>query len=87
MPTVMAYHDIKDLEPWLASTIRAEKFAEIGVTNMRTFVSPDNPTKVGLLADVPDMDALMAALQSPDWGEAMVSDGVLPETVVLLVEA
>ena len=86
MPTVIAYHDVKDPESWLASTLRADKFAEIGVTNLRTFASPDYPNKVGLLADVPDMDALLAALQTPDWGEAMVNDGVLPESVVLLVE-
>jgi hypothetical protein len=87
MPTVIAYHEVKDRESWLASTMRAEKFGEIGVTNLRTFASPDNPNKVGLMADVPDMDALLAALQSPDWGQAMVSDGVLPEPFTLLVEA
>ena len=33
------------------------------------------------------MDALMAAMQTPGFGEEMESDGVLPETVVFLVEA
>jgi hypothetical protein len=34
----------------------------------------------------PDMDALLAALQTAKWGELMVADGVVPESVVLLVE-
>jgi len=86
MPTVMAYHDVKDLDHWLASPKRAEAFATIGVTGIRTFVDPQNPSRVGLLAEVPDLDALWAAMGSPEFGEAMANDGVLPETVVMLVE-
>ena len=37
--------------------------------------------------DVPDMDALMAAMQTEAMAEAMEYDGVLPETLVILVEA
>jgi hypothetical protein len=36
--------------------------------------------------DVPDMDALMAAMQTDAAAEAMAYDGVQPETVVILVE-
>jgi hypothetical protein len=36
--------------------------------------------------DVPDMDAMMAAMESTAAGEAMEYDGVLPETLVILVE-
>jgi hypothetical protein len=36
--------------------------------------------------DVPDMDALMAAMQSEAAGEAMAHDGVIPESLVILVE-
>ena len=39
------------------------------------------------MAEVPDIDALMEAMQSPEFGEAMQHDGVLPETVVILVES
>ena len=39
------------------------------------------------MADVPDIDALMEAMQSPEFGEAMQHDGVIPETVVILVES
>jgi hypothetical protein len=36
--------------------------------------------------DVPDMDAVMAAMETDGAAEAMAYDGVLPETLVLLVE-
>jgi hypothetical protein len=87
MPTVMAYHDVKDQDHWLASPRREEFFGPLGVTNIRTFVDPENATRVGLLMEVPDMQAVMAAMQTTGAAEAMASDGVLPETLVILVEA
>jgi hypothetical protein len=87
MPTVMSYHDVKDKDHWLASPKREEFFGPLGVTNIRTFVDPQNPTRVGLLMDVPDMDAVMAAMETEGAAEAMAHDGVLAETLVILVEA
>ena len=87
MPTVIGYHDVKDTDHWLASPKREEFFGPLGVTNVRTFVDPQNPTRVGLLMDIPDMDAVMAAMQTPEAAAAMEHDGVLPETLVILVEA
>jgi hypothetical protein len=87
MPTVMAHHDVKDQQHWLASGKRAEFFGPLGVTNIRTFVDPQNPTRVGLLMDVPDMDSLQAAMQSAAAAEAIEHDGVLADTLVILVEA
>jgi hypothetical protein len=87
MPTVMAYHDVKDKDHWLASSKREEFFGSLGVTNIRTFVDLDNPTRVGLVMDVPDMDAVMGAMETEAGADAMAYDGVLPETLVILVEA
>jgi hypothetical protein len=87
MPTVIAYHDVKDKDHWLASPRREEFFGPLGVTNIRTFVDPENPTRVGLVMDVPDMDAVMAAMETEAAADAMAHDGVLPETLVILVEA
>jgi hypothetical protein len=87
MPTVIAHHDVKDKDHWLASPKREEFFGTLGVTNIRTFVDPQNPTQVAVLMDVPDMDAVMAAMQTEAMSEAMAYDGVLPETLVILVEA
>ena len=60
----------------------------MGVTNIRTFVSPQDRSKVGVMLDVPDVNEFMSALQSPPPAviEAMDYDGVLPETLVMLVE-
>jgi hypothetical protein len=87
MPTIIGHHDVKDTEHWLASPKREEFFGPLGVTNIRTFVDPQNPTRVAVLMDVSDMDALMAAMQSAGAAEAMDHDGVLADTLVILVEA
>jgi hypothetical protein len=87
MPTVVAYHDVKDKDHWLASPKREEVFGPLGVTNIRTFVDPQNPTRVGIVMDVADMDAVMGAMQTKEMTDAMEYDGVLPETLVILVEA
>ena len=87
MPTVMAYHDVKDKDHWLASPKREEFFGPLGVTNIRTFVDPENPTRVGVVMDVADMGAVMAAMETQSAADAMAHDGVLPETLAILVEA
>lgn len=86
MPTILAHHDIKDKAHWLASPKRKELFGPLGITNIRTFVDPQNPTRVAVLMDVPDMGALMSAMKSKAAADAMAYDGVLPETLVILVE-
>jgi hypothetical protein len=37
--------------------------------------------------DVPDMGALLSAMKSKAAAEAMAYDGVLPESLVILVES
>ena len=86
MPTIVAHHDIKDKAHWLASPRRKELFGPLGITNIRTFVDPQKPTRVAVLMDVPDMSALAAAMKSKAAADAMAYDGVLPETLVILVE-
>jgi hypothetical protein len=86
MPTVIGYHDVTDTDHWLASPKREEFFGPLGVTNIRTFVNPEQPTKVAVLMDVQDMDAVMDAVQTQEGADAMAHDGVLPETLVILVE-
>lgn len=86
MPTLIGHHDVTDTDHWLASTKRQEFFGPLGVTNIRTFVDPTNRSRVAVLMDVADMDVLMASMESPEAGEAMAHDGVLPETLVILVE-
>jgi hypothetical protein len=87
MPTVVAHHDVKDKDHWLASPKREEVFGPLGVTNIRTFVNPQNPTQVAVLMDVADLDVVMSAMQKKEMADAMHYDGVVPESLVILVEA
>ena len=87
MPTVMAHHDVKDVKHWLASPKREEVFGPIGVTNIRTFVDPGRPNHVGLVMEVADMDKMTALMQTQAAADAMAYDGVLPETLVILVQS
>jgi hypothetical protein len=86
MITVMAFHEVDDVEHWLASPKREEFFGPLGMT-VRTFVDPDKTNRVGLLVTVPDMDTLQNALASQAAADAMKFDGVRPETMVLLIES
>jgi hypothetical protein len=85
--TIFGYHDVKDQKHWLDSPKREEVFGPLGVTNIRTFIDPQNPTRAGVLMDVADMDALTAAMATPPFAAAMEYDGVVPESLVILVEA
>lgn len=87
MPTVIGYHEIKDAKHWLSSPKREELFSPIGITNIRTFVDPQNPTRAAVLMDVPDLDALQTVMQTQAAADAMQHDGVLPETLVMMLEA
>jgi hypothetical protein len=78
---------VKDTDQWLASPRRSEFLGSHGVTNIRTFVDPTSRNRVAVLMDVADMGALMAAMETQDAADAMANDGVLPETLVVLVEA
>ena len=87
MPTVIARCDVKGKDHWLASPKREEVLGPLGVTNIRTCVDPQNPTRAAMLMDIADMDAVMAAMQTKLMADAMEHDGVVAESVVFLVEA
>jgi hypothetical protein len=88
MPTLVAYHQItKGQDHWLRSPKRKELFGPHGVKNIRTFVDPQNPSRVAVTMDVPDMATMDSIMQSAAAQEAMAHDGVAPETLVILVEA
>ena len=86
MPTVVATHDVTDVDHWLSSPKREEFFGPLGVTNIRTFVNPTDRNHVSISMDVPDMDAMMAAMESDAGAAAMEYDGVLGETLVIYVQ-
>ena len=84
--TRLTGYDVKDAEHWLSSSKREEVFGPLGVTNIRTFVDPQNPTRVALLMDVADMDVVMGAMDSEAMVGAMAHDGVVGESLVILAE-
>jgi hypothetical protein len=84
MPLVIAYHDVDDVQHWLASPKREEVFGPLGVTDIRTFIDPQGSNRVGLLMEIPDLDAVMAMMQSKEGADAMAHDGVHPDSLVIL---
>jgi hypothetical protein len=85
MATLLVFHEVNDVDHWLASSKREEFFGPLGIT-ARTFRDPEGSNRVGLLVEVPDISVWEEALQSQDAADAMKFDGVRPETVVTLVE-
>ncbi len=85
MPTLMIFHEVDDVEHWVKSPKREEFFGPLGVT-ARTFIDPEGTNRVGLIAQVPDMESFQQSLQSPEAAEAMKHDGVRSETILVLVE-
>jgi hypothetical protein len=86
MATVLAVHEVEDVEKWLSSSKREEFFGPRGVT-VRTFRDQKGSNRVGLVMEVPDMSALQEMLSSEEAAAAMQHDGVRPETLVILEEA
>jgi hypothetical protein len=85
MPTLLVFHEVDDVKHWLASPQRDEYFAPLGIT-VRTFHDPEGSNRVGLIVDVPSIEAWEASLETEEAAEAMKYDGVRPETIVGLVE-
>ncbi|MFK8036374.1 MAG: hypothetical protein AB8B94_19755 [Hyphomicrobiales bacterium] len=86
MPRIIAMHDVDDVERWLASPKRDEIFKNVAF-DMVTFVHPVEPNKVGLSANIPDIDKFLEINNGPIGVEAMKHDGVHADTVVFMVEA
>lgn len=85
MPKIVATHEVDDVAHWLASPKREELFAGV-VTEIKTFVHPDDPNRVALFMDVSDMDAFEKLLKSDAGAAAMKFDGVRPDTVEVYLE-
>jgi hypothetical protein len=85
MATLLLFHEVDDVDRWLASPKREEVLGPLGIT-VRTFRDPQGSNRVGLVADVPDMAAFEEFMQTEAAAEAMQSDGVRPETLLVLTE-
>jgi hypothetical protein len=85
LPTLLAFHEVDDVNHWLSSPKRGEVFGALGITT-RTFRDPEGSNRVGLIVEVPDMAAFEEVMQSEAGAEAMKFDGVRPETLLVLTE-
>jgi hypothetical protein len=85
MPKLIATHEVDNVAHWLASPKRAEVFASVA-KDIRTYVDPGNPNRVGLTMDVDDMNAFEAVIKSEAGAAAMKYDGVRPATLVVFIE-
>lgn len=86
MATYLITHEVDDVEAWMASPKREEVFGPIGIT-VRTFSDPAGSNRVGLIAEIPDMEAFQTFMQTDEAAAAMRHDGVRPETLLVLAEA
>jgi hypothetical protein len=87
MMTVLVFHEVDDVDSWLASPKRAEIFGKYDVASPRTFIDPQGSNRVGLILEVSDPALLQKILDDEDMPAAMQHDGVRPETLIFLEEA
>jgi hypothetical protein len=89
MPTIIGYHKVRDTDHWLSSPKREQVLAPLGASNIRTFVDRENQQQVAVLMDVADLETMLGALANPpaELAEAMQYDGLLPDTLTILVES
>ena len=81
MATILVFHEVDDVDHWLRSPKRQEIFGPMGVTG-QLFTDPAKSNRVGLIVEVPDMEAFQKFMQSEAAADAMKSDGVRPGTLL-----
>lgn len=86
METLLVFHEVDDVDRWLASPKREEFFGPMGIT-VRTFRDPNGSNRVGLIVEVPDIATWQQSLETEAAADAMKYDGVRPDTILGLVEA
>ncbi len=86
MAMYIVVHEVDDVGHWLHSPKRQEIIGAMGITG-QLFTDTTKSNRVGLILDIPDMEAFQQILQSQAGADAMKFDGVRPETLVLLEKA
>jgi hypothetical protein len=84
MTTVISTFEVDDGAKFLAST-RREQMKMRGIAT-RIFTDPENPNRIILLMEMPDLDTALQGLNSAASRAAMVLDGVKMETFRLHIE-
>jgi hypothetical protein len=88
---MMILHEVEDADRWLAAwrgdDSRHELFRANGAAHVHTFQSSEDPNLTGLVIAVTDMQALQDMLSSDEGREAAKADGVIRDSMKVLMEA
>jgi len=84
MPRVVITHDVVDLQRWLGGKAERAKVINAIGSNVVDTVALDGSNKIALVAEISDLAALQAMLDSPppELAALMEKHGVLPPLTV-----
>ena len=68
MARYIGFHEVDDVDHWLASPKREEILGPLGMT-VRTFRDPEGSNRVGLLVETPSIEAWQDVLLSEAGAE------------------
>lgn len=86
MPKALVFHTVDDVDHWLNSPKREEIFKGV-LEDIETFVCLEDPNKVGLSANILDMEKFNNIMASEEGAAAMKHDGVHADTVQLFLKS
>jgi hypothetical protein len=86
LPTYLITHEVDDVDRWWNSPKRAEVFEPLGIT-LRPFRDPAGSNRIGLIAEIPDLEAFEEFMQTETAADAIRHDGVRIETLLVLAES
>jgi len=81
MPKLVVTHAVVDVERWLEGKAeRAAAFEAVSGSNVTDYVAEDGSNRIAVAADVTDLDAVKALMDSPpaDVLALMEKHGVVP---------
>jgi hypothetical protein len=85
MPKLIITHDVADVGTWLeGKSERAAAIELLGAHDVVDHVAQDGSNKIAVTAQTDDVDAVLAAIESPtpEMVDAMQRHGVVPPLAV-----
>jgi len=86
MPRIVATHSVKDVEHWASKGDERVEDLSSFATEIVSYVAADGSNHVAVSANIHDMEALMAYMQSTEAAEHMEAHGVI-QPVIMHIEA
>jgi hypothetical protein len=81
MPRIVITHSVKDVKLWASKGNERAKGVAPFATEVVDYVAADGSNKVAVSANIHDMDAMMAFMQTPESAASMDAHGVLQPLV------